>query len=316
MFVSPLPTRRQALRDTACGFGYLALAGLSANHAAAAPGNPLAVRPPHFAARAKRVIFLFMQGGVSQVDSFDYKPRLDKRRRQDAQVRRCPPAGQHGRWADSSQRVMKPLVEVFPARRVRPLGLDSFPRDQPARRRPLLHPLACTPKASPTARRRCSCTAASTNFIRPSMGSWVALRPGHREREPARLRLDRPVGGQRRAAQLRQRLPARRLPGHARSAGPAAAASEATIRNLTNPQLSPTAQRRQLDLLQAINAEQLQADAPATPNWKRSIDSYELAWRMQSNAPDILDLSSETADDAGSSTASATRRPTTSAGSA
>ena len=42
------------------------------------PANPLAPRPPHFAPRAKRVIFLFMQGGVSQVDSFDYKPRPGK----------------------------------------------------------------------------------------------------------------------------------------------------------------------------------------------------------------------------------------------
>src|SRR5215475_11747967 len=68
-----LISRRQALKSAACGFGYLALAGL-ANTASAA--NPLAPKEPLFKPRAKRVIFLFMQGGPSHVDSFDYKPRL------------------------------------------------------------------------------------------------------------------------------------------------------------------------------------------------------------------------------------------------
>src|SRR5271156_6133469 len=71
----PLPmTRRQALRQAGCGFGYLALAGLTNNAARAA--NPLASKPTHHTPRAKRVIFLFMQGGPSHVDSFDPKPRL------------------------------------------------------------------------------------------------------------------------------------------------------------------------------------------------------------------------------------------------
>ena len=65
-------TRRHALQAAACGFGWLALRGLAAE-------NPLAPRVPHFAPRAKRVIFLFMRGGPSQVDSFDYKPALTRR---------------------------------------------------------------------------------------------------------------------------------------------------------------------------------------------------------------------------------------------
>src|SRR4051812_47203704 len=81
-------TRRTALQSAACGFGYLALQGLLAKNASAAAAsisgaargiaNPLLPRQPHFAPRAKRVIFLFMQGGVSHVDSYDYKPTLDK----------------------------------------------------------------------------------------------------------------------------------------------------------------------------------------------------------------------------------------------
>src|SRR5580704_7340734 len=69
--------RRELLKSVGCGFGYLALASLGAEQAAAAsPVDPLAPRLPRFPARAKRVIFLFMQGGVSQVDSFDFKPQL------------------------------------------------------------------------------------------------------------------------------------------------------------------------------------------------------------------------------------------------
>jgi hypothetical protein len=70
-------SRRALLKDAACGFGYLAFAGL-ASQAAASERNPLQARLPHFAPRAKRVIFMFMHGGPSQVDTFDYKPALLK----------------------------------------------------------------------------------------------------------------------------------------------------------------------------------------------------------------------------------------------
>src|SRR5690349_16967024 len=72
MNLEHLISRRQALKATACGFGYVALAGLA--HAA----NPLAAKRPHHPAKAKRVIFIFMQGGPSHVDTFDYKPRLER----------------------------------------------------------------------------------------------------------------------------------------------------------------------------------------------------------------------------------------------
>ena len=89
----PNMTRRQALQTAACGFGSLAMAGLAAEIAAGT--NPLAAKAPHLAPKAKRIIFLFMQGGVSQVDSFDYKPAARTRRRQDDAVRRRPRPRQH-----------------------------------------------------------------------------------------------------------------------------------------------------------------------------------------------------------------------------
>src|SRR5262245_9765099 len=74
MFHAPI-SRRQALKKSAAGFGTLALASLLAENGAAAPPgegtNPLAPRTPHHPARARRIIFLFMSGGPSQVDTFD-----------------------------------------------------------------------------------------------------------------------------------------------------------------------------------------------------------------------------------------------------
>lgn len=74
------PTRRQLLSAAAGGFGAIALRGILAEEAAtnksAQPADPLAARQPHFAPRAKSVIFLYMTGGVSHVDTFDHKPKL------------------------------------------------------------------------------------------------------------------------------------------------------------------------------------------------------------------------------------------------
>ena len=72
-----------------------------------------------------------------------------------------------------------------------------------------------------------------------------------------------------------------------------APASEATIRNLANPRLKTAEQRKQFDLLQALNAEQLKQN-PGDSELEAVINSYELAWRMQNNAPNVLDLAKET----------------------
>ncbi len=75
------PSRRDLLRQIACGFGYVAFAGLSTLEAQAARPrsvslDPLSPKPAHFSPKAKRVIFLFLHGGVSHIDSFDPKPKL------------------------------------------------------------------------------------------------------------------------------------------------------------------------------------------------------------------------------------------------
>src|SRR5580658_4110725 len=79
MLGSSLLSRRNWLKTTSCGFGYMALASMCSREAIAAGSsyqNPLAPKTPHFTPRAKRVIFLCMRGGPTHVDTFDYKPAL------------------------------------------------------------------------------------------------------------------------------------------------------------------------------------------------------------------------------------------------
>ncbi len=128
----PVPIRRRdLLKSAGCGFGYLALASLAAEQAAAGAGalNPLVPRSPHFPAKAKRVIFLFMQGGVSQVDSFDYKPRLardDGKSLSFDDARVIANTGIRG----STQRVMKPLWNFSQRGQSGRWVSDPVPRDQ------------------------------------------------------------------------------------------------------------------------------------------------------------------------------------------
>src|SRR5690606_22401665 len=84
MFLNTNPiSRRQMLRSTSAGFGFLALASLLASqapqkaHAETNPG-PLAPKAPHFPVKAKRMIFVFMQGAISQMDTWEYKPKLQE----------------------------------------------------------------------------------------------------------------------------------------------------------------------------------------------------------------------------------------------
>jgi hypothetical protein len=283
-------TRRQTLKAAACGFGYLALAGLAAE-AAASGTNPLAPKTPHFRPRARRMIFLFMQGGPSHVDTFDYKPLLD---REDGKMlgfddaRTIADTGKGG----TSQRVMKPLwkfsrhgqsgrwvSELFPevARHVDDLCF--------------IHSLHTDGVAHGPATLFLHC--GSTNSIRPSVGSWVTYGLGtENDNLPGFVTIS-PSGGNGGPRNYGNAFLPAVYQGTAlgRASAPA---TEATIRNLANPSLSEAAQRRQFELLRELNAEQLKA-APGDNEVEAVVNSFELAWRMQNNAPDALDLSKESA---------------------
>ncbi|MFO0846200.1 MAG: DUF1501 domain-containing protein [Gemmataceae bacterium] len=276
-----LPTRRDALRTAACGFGHLAVTGLSA-HAAA--------RKPHHTPKAKRVVFLFMQGGVSQVDSFDYKPRLERDDGQrmpfdDARV--LANTGMRG----SSQRVMRPLWKFSRHGQCGRWASELFPE---VRRHVddlcFVHSMHTEGVAHGPATLFLHC--GSTNFVRPSMGSWVLYGLGSEsDNLPGFVSIAPSPGNGGPRNYGCAFLPAAYQGTAVGKAG--ASAGEAAIRNLTNPRLSRDEQRRQLDLLQAINAEQRRS-SPGDTELEAVINSYELGWRMQTNAPDVLDLSKET----------------------
>ena len=278
-------TRRQALSTTACGFGHLALSGLLGSAAA----NPLDPRAMHVPPRARRVIFLFMQGGPSHVDTFDYKPRL---------------AQDHGklRTFDDARTLAKthkivdhPVMKSpWKFRRHGQCGLwvsDLFPHI--ARHADDL----CVLKGMHTegiahGPATLFLHTGAINLVRPSVGSWVLYGLGSENHNlPGFVTLCPSMGnGGPRNWSSAFLPPIYQGTAVGRAGIPA---GEAKIRNLGNDHLSPAEQRRQLDLLQSLNAEQ-RRQAPGDAELEAVIDSFELAFRMQANAPDILDLSQET----------------------
>lgn len=284
-------TRREWLTRTGCGFGALALADLAARQARAAQTNPLAARLPHFAPRAKRVIFLFMQGGVSHVDSYDYKPRLEKDDGKqlafdDARV--IANTGARG----SSQRVMKPLWKFAQHGQSGRWASDLFP--EVARHVDdlcFVHSMHTEGVAHGPATLFLHC--GSTNFVRPSLGSWVLYGLGTENDNLPGFVSIAPSSGNGGARNYGNAFLPALYQGTAlgKAGGPI---SEATIRNLT-ASLSSNAQEARLGLLRDLHAEQLR-QRPGDAELEAVASSYELAWRMQQNAPDALDLTRETAE--------------------
>ncbi len=287
----PFLTRRQWLQSAACGFGSMALAGLAARDAAAA-ASPLAGRPPHLPQRAKRIIFLFMQGGPSHVDSFDYKPLLEQHDGKnfafdDARV--LANTGQKG----SSQRVMKSpwkfrqygdsgrwVSELFPE-------IGQWVDDLC-----FVHSLHTEGVAHGPATLFLHC--GSTNLARPSFGSWVTYGLGtENENLPGFVSISPSLGNGGARNYGNAFLPAVFQGTALGKAGGSAA--EATIRNLANPLQNADECQRQFELIQALNAEQARR-TPDDSELAAVINSYELAWRMQHHAPHTLDLSHETAE--------------------
>ena len=282
--------RRQALQATACGFGQLALAGLL-NQPADAADNPLAARQPHFAPRAKRVIFLFMQGGPSHVDSFDYKPLLDEKDGQtfsfdDARV--IAKTGKRG----SSQKVMKPLWKFQQHGESGLWASDLFPHMAgQVDKLCMLHSMHTEGVAHGPATLFLHCGA--TNFVRPSMGSWINYGLGtENENLPGFISIcPSPGNGGARNYGNAFLPPVFQGTTFGSTSQPA---SEATFRDLVNSRYGRKAQKRQFDLLRSLNAEQLKRHT-GDAELESVISSYELAWRIQSHAPELLDLSGESA---------------------
>jgi hypothetical protein len=275
MFHPTLFSRRAALKTTACGFGYLAFAALASKEARAQePGyeSPSAPKSPHFTARAKRVIFLFMQGGPSHVDTFDYKPQLQADHGKEAGRRKWMASPfKFSRRGESGLYVSELFDNV--AQHADDLCvLNGMHGDNPS------HPQATIALHTGNAR-----------FVRPSMGAWVLYGLGTvNSNLPGFITINPPggLGGAQNygSAFLPAAFEGTRIDG----------AGDRALPNLANRFLSPPMQRRQLDLVQSMNADLLARSGGQNQQIEGLIESYELGFRMQSAVPDVVDLAKET----------------------
>jgi len=272
------PSRRQFLQTTACGFGSLALSAMA--------NNPLAGKKPHHQPRAKRVIFLFMQGGVSHVDSYDYKPRLFKEDGKVIEVQDARAIAKTGKGAP--QRVMKPLWDFAQHGESGHWASNLFPNvNRHLDDLCFLHGMHTEGVAHGPA--TLFLHTGTTSFIRPSMGAWVMYGLGtENENLPGFVTISPSLGnggprnyGNAFIPAVYQGTPV------GRSGQPA---KESSIKNITNTIWTPEQQRKQFGLLQSLNAHQAM---PGDSEIDAVIRSYELAWRMQAKAPDVMDLSDE-----------------------
>ena len=292
------PSRRGFLKAAGGGFGLLALADLLRGNEllaaevetatrSAARINPLAARPVHLAAKAKRVIWLFMNGGQSQVDTWDYKPELAKRDGQSLAgfdnktgffpeqvggLMKSPfgftQQGQSGAWTS----------EIFPhlSRHVDEMAFIHSCFTETNNHSPALFQI-------------------NTGMSRmgfPCVGSWVTYGLGSESQNlPGFVVMYDTLGrGLPKGHSLN--WGAGFLPGVYQ--GTALNPKGDPIDNLTPPkEMTPAQQRSQLDLLATLN-QNFQEKHPADAELAARIESFELAYRMQMQAPEVLDVAGET----------------------
>lgn len=270
-------SRREMLRTSGAGFGMLGLSSLLQQEQPlkAAEDNPLATRQPHFAPRAKHVIYLFMNGGPSHVDTFDPKPELKTQEGKPGKGGKYMPSpfkfSQHGKNG-------VPMSEIYPH-----LGTVA---DELCVIRSM-H--TTTPNHEPGL---LMMNSGAQQPVRPSIGSWITYGLGTENQNlPGYVVLcpGKPVVGP--ALWGNSFLPGIFQGTHINNAK---IDPEKVIGHLKNNHLTPTAQKRFLALLQAANRKHLeQRNNDSSLNAR--IQSLEIAFRMQFEAQDAFDISRETA---------------------
>jgi hypothetical protein len=271
------------------GFASLALVDLLSRDGffaaqAATARSPLAAKPPHFAAKAKHVVFLFMNGAPSHVDTFDPKPALDKH---DGEPYKGPlTVGSNGRPVGY---LMK---SPFEFRRHGQSGLEIsslFPHTSK------FADDLCVIRSmhTDTAAHASGCLQMNTGNVilgKPSLGSWLSYGLGTmNESLPSFVVMTDPRGGPISG-------PSNWTAGYMPAAyqGTLFRAAGAPLLDLTTPEgVTPEAQRRGLDLLADLNRQHLEA-RPQESELAARIYSYELAYRMQTTAAEAVDLDKET----------------------
>jgi len=272
-------TRRDMLRTMGAGFGMTGLAGtLSAD----TPTNPLAPKNPHFAPKAKHVIFLFLNGGPSQVDTFDPKPLLQKYSGQPMPTGNLKTERKTGSLLGSPFKFNRygksgiEVSEIFPK-----LGeciddccvIRSMYTDIP-NHEPSLFMMNCGTRVPG----------------RPSMGSWLTYGLGSENQNlPGFIVLcpGYPIVGPQlwTSAFLPAIYQGTYIPNSEKT-------PDKLIHYIRNTEIKTPEQRRQLDLLAKLNGLGMELEG-ADPILEANIQTSEIAFRMQAEAPDVFDITKE-----------------------
>jgi hypothetical protein len=294
--------RRQLLQRAGCGFGMLGLAGLlqseglleSTTAGADVLGDralsPLAPRQPHFDPRAKRVVWIFVNGGPSHVDTWDYKPGLTRWNGKSIKEFDGSFEDTTGFFKNSVGNLMQSPFEFTPRGECGKLVSSIFPHlGEHVDKMAFIHSGFTESNNHSPALFAMNCGVPRMGY--PCVGSWVTYGLGSESASlPAFVVMSDPKG--------------RGLPkGHAAnwSAGFLPGVYQGThlrptgdpIDNLTRPAVMTDAvQRGQLDFLQSLNRRHLEQH-PQESELAARIESFELAYRMQSAAPEALDIASE-----------------------
>jgi hypothetical protein len=284
--------RREALKQCGMGMGMLGLADLMSSNGLLSPSakaeayrSPLASRAPHFAAKAKRVIHLFMNGGPSHVDTFDPKHLLKKHAGKalpkDFQLRTERPTGAAYPSPFEFRRYGQSGIEVSDLFRHTAQHVDDMC---------LVHSMhADVPNHEPSLMLM---NCGEARLVRPSMGSWVTYGLGtENENLPGFVVLcpGFPIAES-------QNWQSAFLPGvfQGTHINTKDAKVEKLIENIRNETQSLGSQRAQLDFIQQMNARH-RAQRPGDAHLDARIQSFELAYRMQSEATDAFDIEREPA---------------------
>lgn len=261
--------RRSLLQSAGAGFGWLALSALSAK-GVPSMHSPTAPKKPHHVPRAKNVIFMFMEGGPSHIDSFDWKPELAR-------------AAQRG----NAGRYLEPVFPFKPHGRSGLMIADIFPNlAKRADDLCLLNGMKTRTNGHQQA--TVALHTGSENFIRPSFGSWIVYGLGTEAQDlPGFVTVD-PIKDNGGAMNYGSAF----LP--AMYQGTRLTSGQRGVANIANRHLTPSDQQRQLKMIQHSNQRLLARDAGNT-EIEGLIESYELAYKMQTSVPTTLDLNREPA---------------------
>ncbi|MCP4195142.1 MAG: DUF1501 domain-containing protein [Planctomycetaceae bacterium] len=287
------PSRRHFLRATSCGFGAIALQSMFEQQAAASPvrsavgsggRSPLATQPPQSPAKAKRIIFLFMAGGPSQMDLYDYKPLLAKGAGQrlpyslpetEATVgledtRLLGPIAGFGHQGESDLYMSNLLPHT--AKHADDLCvLRAVQADSPN------HPVAIR-----------QLHTGNLFDVVPSMGAWLSYGLGTENQQlPSYITILPQEGEPNFSSAFLPAIHQGTAIQHVESSP-----DKAPIRHLTDTSLPARVQRHRIDLIQQMNRQQLER-LNTDQQMEGVIESFELAFRMQTETPRLVNFAEE-----------------------